>query len=275
MPIQEQLEQVNKQVNDGLVALNQVRLEQEDRQADIVRMEKALVEKQAELDAIESSLDTATTARSNVLAEVDVLRQQLAAAKAELDSTLTQNEQAKVKGANNIRDLEAEQDFIVKQTQQTVEEINAKKDALEKELQPLTEQIARFNEQQLSISTDIMTLNAKRDEAAKALEDVSAKAVSAQEELTDLQTQAETARQTVADKKDEADALDAAIVEKTAEVADLEQKTIDLQSELEKNSLQNVDYLKARANVIELQTQMEQRLEKLKMKYGEFNETWD
>lgn len=271
----EQLAQINKQVKDGIDAVNAVRLEMEGAEAGLERIEKEIVEANGTLSEVEVALDAATTARAAKLAELNDLDLKVRAATADLQSASTAINVAKSDAVRVEQDTAEKQKSIVADAQKLVDDLTAQKVDLEKQIAPIADQVARLQSQVTSLNASIVslegTISRKSDEVAA----MDTKLSDAQSILADLQARADVLIDSNAAKKSEVAALDADIADRVAGITKLEQQKADLEVELKKNSTHNADFLKARADVKALAETNQQRADFLKGKYGEFEEPFN
>lgn len=271
----EQLAQINKQVEDGLTALNQIKLEQQGVQAGIDRLNALKDHAQKTLDDVNSSLDAATAARAAVLTEKADLESKLNAAHADLQNTLSANDKAKTDGAAQTQEIADAQAQLVTDAKAQLATAQAQKDDVEKQIAPLADQVARLTKQVADLNAQIISLNTQISTATQTLTDLNQKQSEAQQNLADLQSKSDALTTEITTKTAQSTSLDTDIATKTSQIADLEQKIKDIQAELEKNQLTNVDFLKQRKIVVDLQLKYQQLLDNLKQKYGELGEQWD
>lgn len=271
----EQLDSMNKQVEAGLVALNQIKIEQEGVQAGIDRLKNILAETQTELTQVKGSLDSATSTRADVLSQLNDLETKLSAAKSDLDSTLTANSQAKITGVAQLAEVQLEQDKIVANAKAKVDVLTTKKTEIEKQIQPLADQIVRLNAQISSFNVQIVSLNSQIATATQTLSDLNVKINSAQQTVNDVQAKSDGLTSEITNKQAQSAQLDTDIATKQSLVSDLDKQIADSQAELAKNALTNADFLKARADVVAGKQTNQQREDLLRAKYGELGEPFN
>lgn len=271
----EQLRQVTQQTNDGAVAVNQLRIEQEGVQAGIDRLNKIKEDTTADLEQVRSSLDSATIARSEVLSDIEVARRDLAAIHADLDSTRTASEAARVSGEIELKTFANEKHTISVASEARVAQARIDLVETQKQSEPFIEQVSRLREQVRDLTADannlVLTIAKKEGE----LSDLQSKIEEATLTVKDTQAGVENLSSNLIEKREQSAHLDIDIINQNETIADLSQKIAELQVELEKNSTANADFLKDRATVIALQQTNLQREEFLKQKYGELGETFN
>lgn len=270
-----QLAGINTAVKDGLVILNQIKLEQEGVEAGIDRLNGDKTKLQMDIDAMNTALDAATVARAGKITELSDINIQISAAEADLQTALTDINVAKVTKEQVVTDTKAAQAEIISDAKAELADVSAKKDDLEKGISTLADQAARLTDSVAGLNAQMVSLNAQLKIATTTLADLNTKIDAATATLAELQTKSDSLQSDIVSKTAQSTSLDTDIASKSAFVADLNQKIIDLEAQLAINDTKNVDFLKARANVVELQRLNEQRADFLKQKYGDLGDSFN
>lgn len=271
---EEKLAGIKKEQSDMLQANNGIQLEKEGLEASVKRIKSDLNELAEKKRIADADLDAASSARAGILSQLDKVQIDLRAAEADLQRTKTDNEQAKAAGEASLKTTEEAQAQLVINAQQKVDDLTAQKVALEKELAPLNDQMSRLTGSIAELNVKIQTLVDTIDKRTIQLEELDASVGVYNTTIEELKTKEDELAKSIEAKKAELASLDGEIQSKQDQIAELDTKIAASTEELKKTDLQNADNLKARAGVDAARTELEQRLDWLKLKYKDLDEPW-
>lgn len=271
---QEKLDEILKQQREALQGNNQIQLETENLTGARDKVRVDISDAEAALIAAETDLDTATVARSNMLAKLAEVTDQIGPATAELESIKKATDDARAAAIASNADIQATQDKIIADAQAAVDTLTAEKAELEAQVAPISDQVSRLTNQVTALNVQIVTLNATIDAANAQLLVLAQKQSVINDSINDLQAKADALAADIASKTAASAVLDGSIAEKTATIADLDSQIATLTETLKTDNEYNAEFLQARAGLQAAQVEVDQRLAYLKQKYGDLGEPW-
>lgn len=272
---QAKLDAILKEQRETLQANNGIQLEAEGLQARVDRLTKDVADKQTELDNLNANLDSASVARSGILTDLDAKRLELGAAQSDLDVAITAKNKADADRGDIVAGTQVTQDAIIADARATVEAITKEKDALEQQLAPLTDQVARFRDEITNEKNVLAGLNTQIIDATGALDDLLSRQKLATDLLQSLNDKAAAIQSNIDSKNAELDTA-------TKNLSDIQDQTVKAQAdldtvkkELETNNQYNDDFLKMRGELLAAIEVNKERTDFLKQKYGDLGETFN
>lgn len=268
------LDDILKQQREALQSINVTKGEEENVKKNIEELKKEEDRLTAEIESLNADVDSASITRSTKLSVLSVIQDQIREASALLESTKTANDKAMIDGKKNSDILQTEQDRIVLDAKNKVEALETRKNQLSNEIQPLTDQIARFNEQLLPLNQKLDSVRSLVTEAESKVSTLKDTEALLKRSVVDLQSIVDNITLDIKVKTKSSEILDNDIDSKNQTILSLNKEITSLEIELENNNDQNAEFLKSRADLIAGRQEVDQRLAFLKSKYEDLNEPW-
>jgi chromosome segregation ATPase len=271
---QEELDAILKQQREALQSINLLKLEQEGVEAGKQRVSQELATVQGNLEATKSKLGDMITETVKKETVFNALTDAIAQAETTLERVKRETDIAKTAYLDELEQARRANDVAINNAQDELKTlISAKEEAedggkailesVETKRQELKSLVEGVNNARASI-TDMEYTIAQREETVGAL---NAKIAQLEDTVSQLES-------SIASEREKRDALMAESQQKQADISVLEAQAISIQKEIDTNSLTNADLLKARAGVMEKDLFLSQKIEMLKLKYGELGEPW-